>query len=472
MKIVLYIVLLLSFSVWSQYIPTSSEIGCKSGYKISKILISGNVKTKDFIINRELDFKIGDLICSKKLPELIEINKNRIFNSGLFVSVHLAVDTSVAHETIVLITVQERFYTIPNIVFELADRSFNEWWYQRGHQLSRTNLGFGLQQHNIRGRNETFKINLQGGFTKNISLGYQIPYLNKKQTWGAQLAFGYTSNKQMLAYTAYNKQVFLKSDTRQFYKWLANLAFTFRPSFFTSHKFTYEFARLHINDSLYALNTDYFAKSQQNVVGNSLAYTLIHDKRNIQAYATKGNLSVVELKKYGILPSDYYKNTTISISHSRFYPLPFQFYVANKTKVFYSVQKNIPYYNLKALGYNNDYVRGYDLYVIDGTSYGYNKFTIRKKLWATHMPVYSIFKKDSFKNIPFTFYLNGYADVGYAFSEHLNINNSRLLNRSLEGFGLGIDMVTAYDFVLRTEYSFNELGEKRLFVYITTDILF
>jgi hypothetical protein len=65
--------------------------------------------------------------------------------------------------------------------------------------------------------------------------------------------------------------------------------------------------------------------------------------------------------------------------------------------------------------------------------------------------------------IPFSFYAKTFADAGYSHSK-LN-NDSRLGNRLLYTGGFGLDVLTLYDINIMLQYSFNQLGEKGLFLH-------
>jgi hypothetical protein len=60
-------------------------------------------------------------------------------------------------------------------------------------------------------------------------------------------------------------------------------------------------------------------------------------------------------------------------------------------------------------------------------------------------------------------------DVGYA-KHTLNLEgNATLADRWLIGTGFGLDFVTMYDFVIRAEYSFNNIGESGFFLSLSSD---
>lgn len=70
-------------------------------------------------------------------------------------------------------------------------------------------------------------------------------------------------------------------------------------------------------------------------------------------------------------------------------------------------------------------------------------------------------KMRQFNTFPLAIYPNIYADFGYTRNQYSSLNNSTLANRPLMGVGIGLDVVTWYNFVGRLNYSVNHLGEAR-----------
>ena len=52
--------------------------------KISAIEITGNKKTKDYIVKRELPYKVGDLLSKDNLDSLNIVSQQQLFNTALF----------------------------------------------------------------------------------------------------------------------------------------------------------------------------------------------------------------------------------------------------------------------------------------------------------------------------------------------------------------------------------------------------
>ena len=76
---------------------------------------------------------------------------------------------------------------------------------------------------------------------------------------------------------------------------------------------------------------------------------------------------------------------------------------------------------------------------------------------------------DKFSKGHYALYVNLFFDTGYVKSE-MNINNN-MTNEFLFGGGIGIDLVTYYDKILRIKYSMNKFGEHGLFLHLGAPII-
>jgi outer membrane protein assembly factor BamA len=437
---------------------------------LRKIYLHGNHRTKDRIVLREMDVKEGDTLLLAKLDTLLNNNRNRIYNTRLFNEVNLLLLPDSANYKSLLVELIERWYIFPIPIFELADRSFNEWWYNQSHELNRLNYGVRFSDKNFRGRKEELRLIVQGGFTKKLGLGYTVPYLNKKQTLGMDMDMMYDQNKQISFVTKDNKQQFLKTDDLLRERLRMGINFFYRRSFFATHTFGLRYNRTRVADTIGRLNTDYFrfGDSKQNYFQFSYEFTF--DKRDVRAYAQKGYFINFSYEQRGFTPLDDVNIAVLEASFSKYQPLGRNFFFASLSKGKAFFPNKIPYYNTRAMGYDQDYVRGYDLYVIDAQMFALQRLTFRKKLFEKEVMVRSFLPMRQFNKVPFAAYLNAYYDIGYGYSSTIFPGNQYLSNEWLRGGGIGIDVVTYYDSVIRLEYSINKMLERRIYLAFTTDI--
>jgi hypothetical protein len=129
-----------------------------------------------------------------------------------------------------------------------------------------------------------------------------------------------------------------------------------------------------------------------------------------------------------------------------------------------SIVKFLPnqnYIDNKLLGYGNLQMNGLDYYVVDGTAASILKASFHHVLGS-----YSVKNILTPKRIPiikYQFWLKAFTQLGYVYSEK-PLNSNRLNNTLLRTAGIGIDIVGIYDFVLKIDYSLNQLGDKGLYL--------
>ena len=104
-----------------------------------------------------------------------------------------------------------------------------------------------------------------------------------------------------------------------------------------------------------------------------------------------------------------------------------------------------------ALGYE-DYVRGYEYYVVDGQSYWLSKTAIKYALIEKTYFEIPYVKMKQFKKSHYSLYFGIFSDLGYVLNEQ---PENTLNNSLLWGKGIALDYVTYYDKLLRIEYSIN-----------------
>ncbi|MFL5728315.1 MAG: POTRA domain-containing protein [Cytophagaceae bacterium] len=437
---------------------------------IKSISIQGNKRTKDRIILREMSFKAGDTLRNEAIEKAILLSRNRIFNTGLFVTVDLLLIGDLPEKDLV-IHVKERWYTYPVPIFELADRNFNEWWQQRGHDLKRTNFGLFFVQKNVRGRNETLRARIQMGFTKKYELGYYIPYLTKNQKLGVSAIVSYATNKQVAYKTSNHKLSYLELENSKVLRELftSSVTFTYRKKFYQTHYLSGYFNDNAIADTIAALNPRYFLEGRTQQHYFSMKYSFIHDFRDISYYPLKGSYFRFDAEHLGLGLSHDINQVIFRFEYAKYMKLGNKFYLAGGLRQKISFPYNQPYFNFKSLGYGRDYVSGYELYVVDGQHYSLAKVNLKyqlfsKKIKAEGVPV------NQFETIPFALYIRAYTDAGYVRDNSFNPENTALANTLMLGGGLGLDLVTYYDMVFRVEYSINRQSRQGVYLHMRAPI--
>ena len=123
------------------------------------------------------------------------------------------------------------------------------------------------------------------------------------------------------------------------------------------------------------------------------------------------------------------------------------------------------YFVQESLGFE-DYVRGYEYYVIDNQKFIISKSILKWCLVKDKKFDINILKIKQFQKSFYSIYFSVFSDYGYTVNK-FNDNPNDLSNKSLWGNGVSIDYLTYYDKLLRIEYSINHLGEKGVFLHIS-----
>jgi outer membrane protein assembly factor BamA len=435
-------------------------------FVIKQIEISGNKKTKSFIILRELSLRQNDSITYTDLKTKIESSKNNLFNTFLFNKTSIAIVDSTANSVSLKITVAERWYTYPLPIMEIADRNFNVWWVEQHHNIKRLNAGMALLKRNIRGRNETLTLVAQTGYTRQLGFQYEFPFIDKKLQKGLVIYSGFYQNKEVAAQTINNKQIFLK-DYSQFIRqrFQAGAIFRYRPQIYLRHSLEINYSQNFIADTLANSSPDYLLDKKTRQQYGLIKYIFEDDHRDVKAYPLKGYLCTFTATRWGLLPSDNVNMSEATLLFSNYSKLGKKLFLYNSVKLKSSLPSKQPYNLQRAFGYGYDFVRGYEYYVIDGQHFGLLRNEIKYQIikYRLQSPIKKVEEQ------PFNVYLKTFCDIGYVKDEYY-LKNNPFNNKWLTGYGVGLDINTVYDIVMRIEFSINHTGESKIYLHYRANI--
>ena len=433
-------------------------------FKSNKIIIGriescGNKRTKEKIILRELIFHANDTIRADKLDEIIKESRQNLLNTSLFNFVTISYEIRDSIFADVSISVLERWYIWPVPVAELVFRNFNSW-LQTG-DFERINYGFFLKDNNFRGRKESLYLLLRFGYDELYSLSYQIPYINRKQTLGIGFNVGYIRNKEIAYNTVDNKLLYV--DEHPQIKYNASIQLLFRPNIYNTHFAELYYNHFFLNDTLNKLNSD-FSRGVKSPEFLTFHYRFKNDLRDDKPYPLNGHYFDIDFYKSGLMFET--KNPNIIFLHSsysKYFKLSEKFYAASGIIGGFASKREQPYYLSTGIGFGHDNIRGFDYYVINGQHYGIGKLNLKYVLLSPHIYTVKFIPSEKFSKIHYAFYVNLFADGGYAYDDNYYKGNF-LANQFLYSSGVGLDFVTYYDKVLRLEFTINKLKETGLFI--------
>ncbi|MEO5572858.1 MAG: POTRA domain-containing protein [Bacteroidia bacterium] len=457
----------------STAVPGSNLIDPLSEKKVvvKQILLVGNKITKPSIITRELFFHEGDTLPHYVLLEAMKRSRENLLNTSLFnfVDIYEQPDANDSSSTFVIVKMTERWYLFPLPIFELVDRNFNEWWLTK--DFSRTNYGVYIVRENFLGRKQTVQVLLRFGYSQKIGLYYSIPYINKQQRNGLSFSLSYTRNHEISYSDFDNKQLYFKDEDVYVRKQFSTgIRLTHRSGIHDYYTYTAEYQDNLISDTVAILNPDYFLPDSNTQKIIILAYGWKSDHRDSKNYTLKGYYFDFDVSKQGLgLLENEPDLLSMSASFRKYWELRPRWHVAAGVRGKLSGQSFAPYYNSRGLGFGSDFVRGYEYYVVNGQNYTLLKANLKFTLVPEQVIHIKYIPLEKFNRIPFAFYINAFADMGYVKDRQFYKVNP-LTNSYLLGYGIGLDYVTYYDIVFRVEFSLNKLGESGIFLHFTSPI--
>lgn len=433
-------------------------------YHVSGIIITGNNITKEAIILKELCFAKGDSIPRNEIESLVKRSRENLLNTSLFNFVTIYQNIEDSSNVQFVISVVERWYIWPAPIFEHADRNLGAFLHDP--TWNRINYGGQIIWDNFRGRREYLKLKLRFGYKQQFELVYDKPNFGKKQQHGLNFTLNQTRQHEVNVFSENNKPVYTRNE-KSFLAEVFNpyMIYSFRSSLYTTHSLLLAFNSLTYRDSashIYYTGLENF----QNPDWINAEYYYEYDFRDSKPYPLKGNYFRINLRWRELLTPEL-KNLSkpsVLLNATRHRQLDNRLYYNNALRVFMSRDRNEPKAFRTGLGYGA-YLRGYELFVIDGSSYGIMINNLKYAILPEQSYNLAYIPWSQFNPIHLAIYANLFFDMGFANSKYFGGNGNTYVNRFLYTGGLGIDFVSYYDQVLRLEFSLNREGQTGFFVH-------
>ncbi len=430
---------------------------------VHKIEISGNKRTRESVILRELNFHVGDTVNDANAFFLASerLTNMQLFNSVDFVIRVPEADTGSVNLNIV---VKERWNIIPTITVQFADRNFNTWWVKEDHDLRRAMAGLTLTDKNFRGNLEQLGVTVQAGYTQKLGISYMRPYVNKGQTNGLGFSFSVSQSRQTYYQTDSDKLVYAGIYTGPVILRQAEggISYIYRPAYAKRHIFQLNYKDYNVSDTVVKLNPEYYADKKTRARFAELYYRYEYNGVDNWNYSLKGEKLVTQaVVRKGWEGLDFQAFANVEAGLYRNPVLGWYYSVIFRGRLMYP--QGQPYFFRGGLGTQTDYVRGYEYYVIDGSSYGLIRLDLKRQLFNK---TYSLPVR-YFTALPVRIYPKVFADVGYA--DGAGGHNNFLGNQLLYSVGAGVDVVTLYDIKIRFELAWNHLKQNGLYLHFNSE---
>ncbi len=434
------------------------------------IILEGNKLTRDRIIHRELLLQPGDSLPAHKFSKRLEEGRLNLMNTALFNFVETEVDHSGFPYLEVTYSFVERWNIWPVPVFELNEPNINQWL--EDPSLSKFNYGIRAVATNLTGRNERIQLQAKLGNVQSFHLLLYTPYINRDQTIGLGIRYGMNRTRERAYATLDNERQFLQLDNG----YVANEYFitvhtNIRPRLYNNHLFALGYHYHQYSDTLLTLNPRFGPDGKSEFSFFSASYEFSRDRRDIIAYPLDGYFFKVGIKRkgLGLFRDENMDVTSLEGEVQHYISIAPRWYTAWGAKVKWSEGSTLSYFDQEGLGYVHSMVRGYESYIIDGHRYLVLKSNLKYELIPQKVIELAFIPSEKFSLIHYALYANLFVDAGFL-TDKLFSENNPLSNEWLGGTGIGIDMVTYYDNVMRTEFTMNRHGKGGVFFHLIAPI--
>ncbi|HNX44754.1 MAG TPA: hypothetical protein PLJ84_01855 [Bacteroidales bacterium] len=435
---------------------------------IGHIRTEKNSVTDISVILRELPFREGDTIGADEFDKFVGKSVENLLNTSLFNFV--TADTSFVRSEeyrVATLTYKfvERWYVWPAPILEISDRNINAWYQKRDY--TRFNYGAHLVWNNVTGRMENLDLMLRFGKNQHCSLLYDIPYIDRHKQIGVGLEAGLIREHEVGYITEDDKLLYAFNKKSMMTGWYTALHILYRHSIYFNHELDIGYQRYSYSDTLLDLNPGYLATGEKHCWYPSVYYKFKADFRDAKYYPLTGWYFDAEIFQAGFDAGDDQSVTSgwIKFTGRIYRKLANRWYAGAGMVTRISTFPDNSYFMNTALGYNRDFVRGYEYYVIDGTHFGVFKSSVKFALIPERAMQIGIIPTEKFSLVHYAAYLTWFGDAGYVCKNGPAGQNNQLPGTLLLGSGLGLDLVTYYDKVMRIEFTLNRKGEKGIYLH-------
>lgn len=436
-----------------------------TAFTIHDIMITGNNRTKDAVVLRELPFQTEQSYPLNEIVSRFYEARQQLMNTGLFRDVVVSLKSLREQQVTVQVDVEEKWYLYPLPFVKVVDGKFSQWWSEKGKDINQLQYGIRLSQYNATGRNDNLYVYLMNGYTKQVMLEYKNLALDSALKWTAGFSFAHGKNREINYITQNNKQVAVRDPggyMRSFTETAVDLSY--RPAIKTRHTLSVGYHHEKVADTITKLNS-YFSEAASVLSFPTITYSLFYNNADFVPYPTKGFYGEAAVSKLGL--SADVNMWQLSLKGNLTFPIGQNDFLNLRSVGMVKLPFKQPYVRQQFLGYNDLFLQGYENFVVDGVAGGYTKISYHHPIINTSIrpPQNAVTKKFRlFHPVPLKVYAKAFGNAGYIHNPNFSPGND-LNNRMLYSGGVGLDIVAFADLILKVEWSYNQLGQNGLYLH-------
>ena len=412
---------------------------------ISSISVTGNKKTKEVIILREITFTEGDTIATESLMQEFERSHTNLLKTSLFNYVTITPTEIDPGYVAVNINVEERWYIWPAFSITPHNGNLNQWL--RDPDIHKVDICFGAKKYNFRGRREVLSFNFRRGFNNISQIGYSNIAVDKKYRHLLAAYLSLKTQRDVLVRTTDGEGEYNHFDNTAFKEIRPELVYQFRQNINSSHFVKVAYNDVSICDSLAMLNPDYLGDGATHIRDLTTSYSFRIDNRSSSYYPLTGSFYEATFKRIGYLSqSPTVMGAEVDVRH--YFQVADRIYFAAQAFVA-TYTNNTPFYLRPNIGSKPNILEGYEHNLIYGDALSYLKTSYKFELIPTRIIHFKRVNIPKFNKIHLAAYINVFANCAYV-EDHGDTDSLKnpYNNTFLGSLGLGLDLVTYYDKVL------------------------
>lgn len=450
---------------------------------VETITIIGTKKTKDWVIEREMTFRKGELVALSQLDAGIERSEDNIYNLALFNEVRI-MPQIIGNDLHLVVTVKERWYLLGAPILGVEERNTYDLVNALGRlDFRRLVYGLSLSWRNVSGRNETLTFDGQLGFSKRLRVDFFRPALFRKANIDGRIGLAYVNEHEVIIGTEEGVPQWRRVESEPFQlSWLGYIGIRKRFSLYQSLYAELSYQTYTFSDSLnsFQINGDlprYITGTDGREYYPSLILNFSDDRRDIKSFPLKGYKYQLLFRYAG--PRSVSSTSFIKLGGTLAHHIPLgkRWNFAWGTHNILALGDSIPFFAKNFVGISrtefagvSTNLRGYEPYAIAGTFVNMNKAEVKFAIIPRQIMHFGDIPFRRFQDASVGLYLTGFVDTGYILDDSFNNQDNMFKNRLLTGYGVGLNMIGFYDVLLRIEYSRNHLNQGGIYLNTTVQI--
>lgn len=450
---------------------------------IGEIQLIGAERTKRWVIEQELTLHSGNRVAIQDLALQIERSRDNIYNLGLFSDVQLT-HTQDGQNINLAIQVHERSPYQGTPVLDFRERnSFDVFQAIFQRRFTRLVYGGEGRLRNVRGRNETLSMELQGGFIQKAGLEYFQPTLSRHNRLDLRIGVRAGRQKEIIMGTNRGKVQWYGGDTLFLQRYLeARVEVSHRLGLYQSLRLGLIYKRIQFDNLLYqakieGIPRNYLANTHGLESYPTLLLAYINDQRDVKNFPMKGFKFQTFAGISGPKPVWTSQFTKLGMTWVHHIPLSQKWNFTYGIHEVISIGDSIPYFDQQFIGiYQKDFaglsheLRGYDPYTISGTWIQMAKAEVKFALIPYQIIRLPWRPLDKVFDSSIGLYLTFFCDLGYIQDQNFTNQDSYFKDQLLIGYGPGLNIIGFYDMLVRVEFARNHQGTTGIYVNATVPI--